>query len=55
MAQVGQRVTKAGGDYTFEGVIVSVFTKNSGAERVVVEDNRGLLLIMNESQLVIRS
>lgn len=48
---VGDRVRKTGGDYTFVGTIVSLFTKRGGACRVVVEDGRGLLLIMNETQL----
>ena len=49
--KIGQRVQKSGGDYTFSGWIVAVFAKRSGVQRVVVEDARGLLLIMNASQL----
>ena len=49
---VGQRVEKVGGDYTFEGVIVSVFTKQSGKSvRYVVEDDRGILHIYSEINL----
>lgn len=48
---VGDHVVKRGGDYTFEGVVVAKFNKRSGAVRVVVEDDRGLLLIMNAKQL----
>lgn len=48
---VGDRVQKTGGDYRFEGVVVAVFRKLSGAVRLVVEDERGLLLIWNEKQV----
>ena len=48
---VGDKVSKTSGDYAFTGTIVSVFKKKSGATRYVVEDDRGLLLIMNEAQL----
>lgn len=44
-------VKKVGGDYTFEGFVVAVFTKKSGIERVVVEDDRGILHIFNPKQL----
>lgn len=47
----GDFVEKVGGDYTFEGVIVSVFTKRSGAYRFVVEDDRGALHIYSEKNL----
>lgn len=49
--QVGDRVRKDEGDYTFEGVVRAVFTKRSGVIRYVVEDDRGLLFIFNSSQL----
>lgn len=49
--QVGDRVIKDGGDYTFEGTVVAVIHKLSGAIRYVVEDDRGILLIMLESKL----
>jgi len=48
---VDNKVQKVGGDYTFEGTIVSVFTKLSGKVRIVVEDDRGLLFIFSEKQL----
>lgn len=48
---VGDRVVKTGGDYSYSGVVVSAFQKVSGAQRYVVEDARGLLFIFNESQL----
>lgn len=48
---VGDAVEKIGGDYRFEGTVVAVFAKRSGAIRLVVEDGRGLLFIFNETQL----
>ena len=49
---VGDQVKKApGGDYQYEGTIVGVIRKLSGAIRYVIEDSRGLLFIMNEKQL----
>lgn len=50
-AQVGDQVTKTGGDYRFDGTVVARFAKRSGAVRVVVEDDRGLLFIFNDSML----
>lgn len=47
----GDRVIKTTGDYTFEGEIRAVVTKKSGVVRYVVEDNRGLLMIMSEAQI----
>lgn len=50
----GDRVRKSGGDYTFEGKVVTVFQKridHGGALRCVVEDDRGLLFIFKPSQL----
>lgn len=49
--EVGDRVIKTDGDYTFEGTVVAVIHKLSGAIRYVVEDDRGILLIMFESKL----
>ena len=40
---VGDKVEKVGGDYTFVGHVVAVFAKISGAIRLVVEDDRGVL------------
>lgn len=48
---VGDRVSKVGGDYSFEGVVVAKFPKRSGVIRLVVEDDRGLLFIFNEGAL----
>lgn len=41
--KIGDHVEKVGGDYTFVGVVVAAFEKLSGAERFVVEDDRGVL------------
>lgn len=45
-----RKVSKRGGDYEFDGEIRAVVVKRSGAARYVVEDDRGLLLIMNGKQ-----
>jgi len=50
--QVGDSVAKTGGDYTFFGKIVSVFQKKSGAVRVVVENQAGILHIFSPRQLL---
>lgn len=47
----GQQVVKDGGDYTFRGVVVAVFTKQSGKVRYVVENADGILHIFSEAQL----
>lgn len=47
----GDMVEKVGGDYTFVGRIVAVFTKIHGAWRFVVEDDRGVLHIYSEKNL----
>ena len=49
--KVGDQVEKVGGDYTFVGTVVSVFTKLSGAVRLVVEDDRGVLHVYSEKNL----
>ena len=47
-----QRVKKkAGGDYAFEGTIQAIFHKRSGQTRIVVENDDGLLFIMNATQV----
>ena len=48
---VGDKVHKLGGDYRFEGIVVAAFKKLSGAERYVVEDDRGVLHIFSERNL----
>lgn len=49
--RVGDSVSKVGGDYTFVGTVVSVFTKISGVYRFVVEDDRGVLHIYSSKNL----
>lgn len=51
MFKVGDEVYKIGGDYSFEGIVVSAFKKLSGAERFVVEDDRGVLHVYSEKNL----
>lgn len=47
----GDLVEKVGGDYQFSGTVVSCFLKKSGAERYVVEDDRGVLHIYSAKNL----
>ena len=49
---VGDKVSKVGGDYRFDGTVRAVFEKESGAIRLVVEDDRGILHIYSEKNLV---
>lgn len=49
--EVGDKVSKKGGDYRFDGTVVSVFTKLSGVERYVVEDDRGVLHIYGPTSI----
>lgn len=49
--QVGDKVEKVGGDYTFPGPVVAAFCKLSGAQRYVVEDDRGVLHIFSDKNL----
>ena len=51
MYKIGDKVEKTGGDYTFVGIVVSVFQKLSGQIRLVVEDDRGILHIYSEKNL----
>jgi len=48
---VGDLVSKTGGDYRFDGTVVAVFAKLSGAVRYVVEDDRGVLHIYSGNNL----
>lgn len=50
--KVGDLVSKTGGDYRFDGVVRAVFEKGSGAIRLVVEDDRGILHIYSEKNLI---
>lgn len=52
---VGDHVEKVGGDYTFIGVVVAAFNKLSGAERYVVEDDRGVLHVYSAKVLRLRN
>jgi hypothetical protein len=51
----GDKVSKTGGDYRFDGTVVGVFPKLSGEVRYVVEDDRGCLHIYSEKNLVKRA
>lgn len=51
MFKVGDKVLKDSGDYRYRGEVVAVFAKKSGAVRLVVENEDGMLFIFNESQL----
>lgn len=48
---VGDNVMKVGGDYLFSGIVVAAFAKLSGAERYVVEDDRGVLHVYSRRNL----
>jgi hypothetical protein len=48
---VGDYVGKFGGDYTFQGWVVSAYQKRSGVWRYVIEDDRGMNMIMNGRQI----
>jgi len=50
----GNRVVKRGGDYTFDGVVISRFTKRSGAVRYAVENDDGIVHIFNGKQLELK-
>lgn len=52
--KTGDSVSKVGGDYSFDGTVVAVFTKLSGAIRLVVEDDRGVLHVYSEKNLKLR-
>jgi len=45
--EVGDTVERVNSDYKFVGTVRSVFQKNSGLTRFVVEDDRGVLFIWN--------
>lgn len=51
---VGDPVERVNSDYKFDGTVRAVFTKNSGLTRYVVEDDRGVLFIMNRKNLELR-
>lgn len=49
--ELGDKVEKTGGDYSFTGVVVAAFVKLSGKQRFVVEDDRGVLHIFSAANL----
>ena len=49
--KVGHEVHKTSGDYKFDGTVIAIFTKKNGMLRYAIEDDRGLILIMNRGQL----
>lgn len=48
---LGDNVSKTGGDYRFDGIVVAKFAKLSGIVRYVVEDDRGVLHIYSRANL----
>ena len=48
---IGDKVIKVTGDYTFNGIVVSKFNKLNGIERYVVENKEGILHIFSDKQL----
>lgn len=53
--EIGDRVHKIIGDYTFDGEIIGIIHKRNGTVRVVAElDGRGLVHIFNENQLQLK-
>ena len=51
--RVGDNVSKLTGDYTFHGTVLAVFRKRSGAIRMVVEKEAGILHVFSEQQLTL--
>ena len=51
MFERGHKFSKTSGDYSFDGTVLCKIEKLSGAVRYAVEDDRGLILIMNEAQI----
>ncbi|MDE2031365.1 MAG: hypothetical protein KGI58_03870 [Patescibacteria group bacterium] len=47
----GESVIKNTGDYTFDGIVLSVFRNRSGSPRYVVENEQGIIHIFNHNQL----
>ncbi len=48
---IGDKFKKVGGDYQFEGEVVVMFTKRNGQQRMVGEDDRGLLFIFDPARV----
>lgn len=53
--EVGTKVSKTSGDYTFHGEVVAAFKKRSGQIRYVVENEDGILHIFSGKQLTINA
>lgn len=51
MFNIGDKVSKIGGDSRFDGIVVARFPKLCGLLRYVVEDDRGLLMIYSPANL----
>ena len=49
--KIGDKVEKISGDYKFEGVVVAIFYKLSGLNRIVVENGDGILHIFSDKNL----
>lgn len=47
----GDHAVKSDGDYVFAGIVVACFRKRSGSPRYVVENDDGVLMIMNGLQI----
>ncbi len=53
LACLGLPVRVTGGDYSYDGKLCCVFTKSTGARRVIVEDGNRRLFIHNPDQVEI--
>lgn len=51
--KLGTLVNKMEGDYTFHGDVRGIIYKRSGAIRIVVQNNEGILHIFSPSQLTL--
>lgn len=49
--RIGDPVKKTKGDYRYRGDVRGIITKRNKSERLVVENDDGMLFIFNESQL----
>lgn len=54
MIEIGSQVKKVGGDYRFDGVVISIFEKLSGQIRYAVEDDRGVIHIYSAKNLALQ-
>lgn len=52
---VGDKVSKVGGDYKFDGIVIGRFEKLSGLIRYAVEDDRGVIHIYSAKNLASRT